>query len=131
MIRDQRRQLWARVAGANALSHIGNGHREAREHIAPIIKECLELVHYTDPTLIAFVIAAAVDLNLEELEPMISSAYKRGLVEEVIFGTADEVLTELKMSPTERKEALAKRAAEFDHHDLLLDRLTGFGSVDR
>lgn len=112
LIRDQRRSLWARVAGVQTLKELGPLHPETHGEILELVTRQLDLAPYNDPILNAFLVGVILDLRLHEGRTAIENAYLSGFVDESVLGSLDEVLEEMSMTKEASRELTRKRLDE-------------------
>jgi hypothetical protein len=124
LIQDQRRPLWARVAGVSALMDIGADHPATRDDIINLVVNQLDRSPYNDPILNAFLVSLAVDLRLHEARYAVALAYRCGDVDESVVGTLPSVLEEMSMSKEEWRAVMRERYDEIERRLEVLPGLT-------
>ncbi len=105
-MRDQRRELWTRIAVLRSLELIASGWAETRDEIVAALRQQLALSRFNEPGLNGFVVHALIETNGVEAIPEIEKAFARGDVDTLIVGDVDEALEEIHRTREERAERM-------------------------
>ncbi|MBU0491480.1 MAG: DUF1186 domain-containing protein [Chloroflexi bacterium] len=100
---DDAHGLWARVAAAAALQHIGQQHPAARDECIAILSRQLESFASQDPTLNAFLIDPLLDLKAVEAAPVMERAFAANVVDEWATGDWEDAQVRLGLKATREK----------------------------
>lgn len=117
-VRDQRRELWTRIAVLRSLERIALEWPETRDEIVEALRRQLALSRYNEPELNGFVVNTLLKTNGVEAIPEIETAFAMGDVDEFVVGDVDAVLGEIHLSAEERRERMRASIAPED----LVDR---------
>jgi HEAT repeat protein len=94
-LRDDTKELYARVETAKSLHAIGKAHPETRDECARILASVLENYKENDEGLNGFIIYDLVRLGAVEYIDLIERAFKSESVDEMIMGDFEDVQVEL------------------------------------
>jgi hypothetical protein len=94
---DQRRNMWARLGVASAMTKIAQADPSRREEVVNAFVAQLELAEYNDPIVNGSIVAELVDLKAVEAAEAINRAFEAGLVDEFSCGSLTDVLKEMGM----------------------------------
>ena len=102
---DTSHRLWARVAAASSLKHIGKHHLHARAECVAILARQLEKFAEQDDTLNAFLVSPLLDLKAEEALPLMERAFAADAVDESVCGDWEDVQIEFGLKDHREKPA--------------------------
>lgn len=115
---DDARGLWARVAAAHGLSHIGTRHPEARAECVASLAAPLERSAWAGPgdelTLNGYSVSFLMDLKAVEAAPLIERAFAAGRVDETVMGDWEDAQIKLGLKAKRERPRMGKPLLGFD-----------------
>ncbi len=97
LLPDRRRNLWARLGAARAMSEIARVHPDQRAPVVKALTDQLALSRYNEPDFNGLLVSELIDLRAVESAGAIRRAYDSGHVDERVCGPLPDVLADLGM----------------------------------